>query len=63
MTLRAWVETVECVRDAPGAVVKRVLKAVHHKNDAPDEFDRVRATGRNALFFDRVAYFKRATPA
>lgn len=41
MTLRAWVETVECVRDAPGAVVKRVLKAVHHKNDAPDEFDRV----------------------
>ena len=48
--MKCWVESVDVVRDKKGAVVKRIMKAIHHtKSDPPDEFDRVRVQGHVSL--------------
>lgn len=48
--MKCWVESVECVYGKDGAVVKRIMKAIHHtKADPPDEFDRVRVQGHVSL--------------
>lgn len=48
--MKCWVESVDVCYDDKGAVLKRIMKAVHHtKSDPPDEFDRVRVQGHVSL--------------